>query len=197
MFNLYFYIRWLASINIYHRTATTFSVLQYTLSDKTKSDKILVTSKGFGHFCSTNNFIYFEILKYDQISILRDSDCVFSREKLKNLSQIGNQYFIFQSLCHISHQLQICNNKSVTNQIFISFNKSGFVFLLGFTTSLSLSNLGVSLIKDRMVFSSFWASQAHYRFGSLRKIHLSKVLSSFSMFVLPLHCRSGSLLEIR
>ena len=65
MFNLYFYIRWLASINIYHRTATTFNVLQYTLSDKTKSDKILVTSKGFGHFCSTNNFIYFEILKYD------------------------------------------------------------------------------------------------------------------------------------
>ena len=32
-----------------------------TLSDKTKLDKILVTSKDFGHFCQTNNFVYFEI----------------------------------------------------------------------------------------------------------------------------------------
>ena len=56
----------------------------YTLSDKTKSDKILVTSKDFGHFCLTNNFTYFEISKYDQISILRNSDYIFSREKLKN-----------------------------------------------------------------------------------------------------------------
>ena len=50
-----------------------------TLSDKTKSDKILVghnyksdkilvTSKNFGHFCPTNNLVHFEI------SILRESD---------------------------------------------------------------------------------------------------------------------------
>ena len=37
----------------------------YTLSDKRKSDKILVTSKDFGHFCPTNNFVYFKISKYD------------------------------------------------------------------------------------------------------------------------------------
>ena len=36
-----------------------------TLSEKTNSDKILVTSKGFGHFYPTNNFVYFEISKYD------------------------------------------------------------------------------------------------------------------------------------
>ena len=49
---------------------TFIGPLVHALSDKTKSDKILVTSKDFGHFSPTNNFVYFEISKYDLISIL-------------------------------------------------------------------------------------------------------------------------------
>ena len=75
-----------------------------------QSEKFLVTSKDFGHFCPTNNYACFEISKYHQISILRDSDKIFSREKLKkNVSQTDNQYFIFQSQCCIPHQFQICH----------------------------------------------------------------------------------------
>ena len=58
---------------------------------------------------------------------------------------MGNQYFIFQSQCQISHQLQICH-------LLVSFIKSGFVFLLGFTTSQSHSSLGISLIKGDFFF---------------------------------------------
>ena len=65
-----------------------------TLSDKTKSgkilvghnyqsDKIFVISKDFGHFSPTNSFVYFEIPKYDQISILQDSDYFFKGKTQK------------------------------------------------------------------------------------------------------------------
>ena len=45
-------------------------------------------------------------------------------------------------------------SSSITNlsSSCVSFIKSGFVFLLGFTPSLSLSNLGVSLIKSGFFF---------------------------------------------
>ena len=46
-------------------TYSTGKQVIITLSDKTKLDKTLVTSKDFGHFCPTNNFVYFEISKYD------------------------------------------------------------------------------------------------------------------------------------
>ena len=53
------------------------------IQTKFSSDKILVTSTDFGHFCPINNFVYFVISEYDLISVLRNSDCIFSRKKLK------------------------------------------------------------------------------------------------------------------
>ena len=44
----------------------------------------------------------------------------------------------------MSYSLLVTNLSSFC----VSFIKSGFAFLLGFTTSLSLSNLGVSIFAD-------------------------------------------------
>ena len=54
-------------------------------------------------------------------------------------------------------------SSSITNlsSSCVSFIKSGFVFLLGFTPSLSLSNLGVSLIKGGFFFLLGLPQQQH------------------------------------
>ena len=54
-------------------------------------------------------------------------------EKLKkNISETGNQYFIFQSQCHIPHQLHICH------LLVFYLSKVILFFLLGFTIPLSV-----------------------------------------------------------
>ena len=114
----------------------------------------IVILKDFSHFWPTNNFAYFENSKYEQISILQDSDCIFSRKKLKKWLIHKKPIFYFS--------VAMSYSSSTTNlsSSCVSFIKSSFVFLLGFTTFLSLSDLGMSLIKG-VFFSSFWDSRPH------------------------------------